>query len=172
MFRAKLVAVVVFAIGFVPGVRAAQAQEAAPDRVELLTRDFTPTLLNASTAAAVRLAEAEQYPLSPVVPNRPKLGGKSLLASLYATTIVVQALDMHSTLRAFNAGAVEANPAMSGITRNRAAFVATKAAVAAASIWAAQKMAKKNKIAAVVTLIAVNSAYAMIASHNYQLARR
>lgn len=172
MFRARLVAIVVFAIGVMPCVRDAQAQEASPDRVELLTRDFTPTLLNASAATAVRLAEMEQYPMAPVVPNRQKLGGKSLLNSLYASTALMQVLDIHSTYRAFSAGAVEGNPAMTRITGNPAAFAATKAAVAAASIWAAHRMAKKNKIAAVITLVAVNSAYAMIVSHNYQLARR
>ena len=170
MFRARVVAVVMLVIGCA-FARTAQAQDAVPGRVDFLTRDFTPALMNASTANAVRLSELEQAPMAPVVAQRPKFGGKSLLTSLYASTALMQALDMHSTLRAFSAGAAEGNPAMSGITSNRAAFVATKAAVAAVSIWAAHKMAKRNKVAAVVTLIAVNSAYAMIASHNYSLAR-
>ena len=37
---------------------------------------------------------------------------------------------------------------------------------------AANRMAKRNKVAAVVTLVAVNSAYAAIVSHNYALANR
>ena len=84
----------------------------------------------------------------------------------------MQGLDLHSTLKAFSAGAVEGNPIMSGVTKNRAAFIATKAAVAAVTILATRKIAKKNKVAAVITLIAVNSAYAMIVNHNYKLARR
>ena len=160
MFRARLVALAMFAVGitsFAAPARA-QAQEVVPERLELLTQNFTPALLNATAASAVHLSiplpESAQAPapLAPVVPTRPTFSGKSgksLLTSLYATTALMQALDMHSTYRAFNAGAVEGNPAMAGLTRHPAAFVAAKAAVAGVSIWAASKMAKKNKVAAV-----------------------
>ena len=97
---------------------------------------------------------------------------KGLLNSLYASTAVMQGLDVHSTVMAFRGGAVEGNPLTAGATRNRAAFIATKAAVTAATIFAAKKIAKKNKLAAVITLVAVNSAYAMIVAHNYRLAQR
>ena len=36
---------------------------------------------------------------------------------------------------------------------------------------AAHNMARTNKVAAVATLIAINSAYAMIIDHNYRVAR-
>lgn len=102
--------------------------------------------------------------------TEPKIGSSKLLSSLYATTALMQALDVHSTFSALSHGAVEANPMMKGVTSNKAAFIATKAAVAAATIMAARHVAKKNKVAAIVTLIGINSAYAMIANHNYKVA--
>jgi hypothetical protein len=172
MSRARLVGFGLIVVAVMSVARVAGAQTFGPERAEPLTLDFAPALLNASAVPMARLTSLEQMPMAPIVPQRPKLGGKSLLNSLYASTVAMQVLDVHSTLRAFNAGAVEGNPAMAGITGNRAAFVATKAAVAAASIWAAHKLSKRNKVAAVVTLVAVNSAYAMIVSHNYRLAGR
>jgi len=99
-------------------------------------------------------------------------GPSALMTSLYASTAVMQALDVHSTLLALDRGAVEANPLMSGATRNRAAFVALKAGVALSTVMAAKNMSKRNKVAAVLTLVAINSAYAMIVNHNYNVARR
>jgi Domain of unknown function (DUF5658) len=95
----------------------------------------------------------------------------TLLSSLYVSTAVMQGLDAHSTLSGLSHGAAEANPFVSGIASNRFAFVALKASVATGTILAARSMAKHNKIAAVVTLIGINSAYAAIVSHNYRVAR-
>jgi hypothetical protein len=61
---------------------------------------------------------------------------------------------------------------MSGITKNKFAFIGIKAAVAAGTIYAAREMAKRNKVAAVITLVAINSAYAYVAHHNYSVANR
>jgi hypothetical protein len=44
--------------------------------------------------------------------------------------------------------------------------------VATSTVLAARHMAKRNKVAAIATLIAVNSAYAMIVQHNYRVAQR
>jgi hypothetical protein len=105
------------------------------------------------------------------VPPAPRPGSSPLLSSMYATTAVLQGLDVHSTITALNHGAVESNPLMVSIVRNRPAFIATKAAVAAATILAARQMAKRNKLAAFLTLAAVNSAYALVVRHNYRVAR-
>ena len=95
---------------------------------------------------------------------------RALFTSLYVSTAALQALDVVSTVRALNAGAVEGNPMMSPLTRNKAAFIAVKAGVAASTILAARSMAKRNKVAAIVTLAAINSAYAMVVSHNFRIA--
>ncbi|HXT69787.1 MAG TPA: DUF5658 family protein [Vicinamibacterales bacterium] len=161
------------AIAFVPGF---VAEAAAQEQIEFIVRDVTSSVLNNSTISAVRLSDAvrvsdlEQFPV-PVQPLGIRRTSSPLLKSMYVTTAVVQALDMHSTLGAFKAGAVEANPLMSGITKNRVAFVAAKAAVAASTMFAARQIAKRSKVGAVITMLAVNSAYAMIVRHNYKLAR-
>ena len=173
MFRARLVVIVMLTLGLAAVAQNAQAQEVMPERVEASAIDFTPVMLNASATGSVRLNDDQfRLPMDPIVLRRPKTGGSTLLSSLYASTVIMQGLDVHSTLKALGAGAVEGNPIMAGVTRNRAAFIATKAAVAAVTILATRKFAKKNKVAAVITLIAVNSAYALIAKHNYDLARR
>ncbi len=99
------------------------------------------------------------------------MGRSRLLSSLLASTVVMQALDVHSTYQALGRGAVEANPLMAGATRNRAAFIATKAAVAAATVLAVSRVGKRNKVAAIATLVAINSAYAFVVDHNYRVAR-
>lgn len=95
-----------------------------------------------------------------------------LMNTLYVSTAAVQALDVHSTLLALRRGAVEANPLMTGATRHQAAFVALKAGIAISSVMAARNMSKRNKVAAVATLVAINSAYAMVIRHNYRVASR
>ena len=95
----------------------------------------------------------------------------ALMTGLYATTATMQMMDVRSTLTAFKNGAVEANPMMSGIVKNKAAFIAFKAGIAASTIWSAHSMAKRNKVGAILMLAAVNSAYAIIVNHNYQVAR-
>jgi hypothetical protein len=179
MVRARLFVAVIAALALTVTVGEARAQDVAPDRLDVSTVDFKPALMDASAVASMRLPNLEQLPpvvpfRQPVVPVRPKsrFGGTSLLNSLYASTVVMQGLDVHSTLSAFKAGAGEGNPIMAGVTKNRAAFVATKAAVAAATIFAVKKIAKKNKVAAVITLVVVNAAYALVVKHNYDMARR
>jgi len=94
-----------------------------------------------------------------------------VLAALHISTVAAQALDVHSTMKALNAGAVEANPLMSGVVKNKAAFIGVKAAMGAGLMYATHKMARRNKVAAIVTAAAVNSAYLFVAQHNYKVAR-
>ena len=103
--------------------------------------------------------------------ERPSNRTSALLFSLFASTAAMQALDVHSTMTALNQGAVEANPLMKGLARNKTAFIAMKAGVAASTILATRNMAKRNKVAAIATMVAINSAYAMVVRHNYKVAR-
>lgn len=89
--------------------------------------------------------------------------------ALFVSTAVLQALDYHSTMRARANGAIEANPLMATLTNHRLAFATAKGAVAASTILLSRHLAKKNKLAAALTLVAVNSAYAMVVSQNYQI---
>jgi hypothetical protein len=114
---------------------------------------------------------AEQLQRALPAPDYRRTGSSKLMTSLYASTVMMQALDVHSTLSALRSGATEANPLMDGVTGNHAMFVAVKAGVAASTILAARQISKRNKAAAVVTLVAINSAYALVVSHNYRVAR-
>ena len=165
--RSSAVAAVLFAALAPWAVGSAAAQE----RADFAQFDLTRTVLNNSSVPVMRLPDFEQLSIPIERPAVPKPGGSSLLNSLYASTAVMQGLDVHSTLQAFRAGAKEGNPLMSGITSHRGAFIAAKAAVAVSTILASRHMAKRNKVAAVVTMVAVNSAYAMVIRHNYRLAR-
>ncbi len=133
-----------------------------------------------SAAVAAPLAELDLRAPMPEVPQVPivqpfrriETGNSRLLISLYAVTAVTQALDIHSTVKALGRGGVETNPMLSGLTGNKAAFIAVKGAVAAGSIYAARQLAKRNKVAAVVSLVAINAAYGFVAHHNYKVASR
>ena len=92
------------------------------------------------------------------------------LVPLYAGFATLQALDYTSTRRALSSGAgVEANPIMRSIVRNRAAFAAVKVAASAGVILAGEKMWKKNRVAAVILVAAMNGAVAAIVAHNYTI---
>ncbi len=91
----------------------------------------------------------------------------AILPALYAGSALLQAYDAYSTLKALNLGGVEANPIAQGVVGNPALFIGVKAAVAAASITAAEKMWKNHhRVAAIATMVATNSIMAMVAANN------
>ena len=94
-----------------------------------------------------------------------------VLLSLQAATVVTQMLDAHSTLKAVNAGGVEANPVMGGLVQNKAAFISVKAGISAGVIYITQRVARDNKVAAIAASAAINSAFLMVARHNYRVAQ-
>jgi len=96
----------------------------------------------------------------------------ALLPPLYASTIVLQALDAHSTMSAIRNGAHEANPFMQGVAKSNGAMLAVKAGVAASTIFFAEKMWKRNRVGAVAMMIALNTIDAMVVVHNYGVASR
>ena len=91
----------------------------------------------------------------------------SILPALYAGSAILQAYDAYSTLKALNLGGVEANPIAQGVVGNPALFIGVKAAVASASILAAERMWKNHhRVAAIATMVATNSLMAMVAANN------
>jgi hypothetical protein len=170
MSRRLLVALALVGLTLLP--RTAAAQTVASELPVNQRLDFSGALVNTTVPAV--LLDADQLPsLQRSVPFKaPSTHRSGLLLSLYASTAAMQALDVHSTLTAFRNGAVEANPLMKGIAGNKAAFVAMKAGVAVSTILATHNMAKRNKVAAIATAIAINSAYAFVVNHNYKVARR
>jgi hypothetical protein len=173
MSRRLVAAAGMLALALSPVFSAPAAAQDAP--VSLGSASFAPAASPSfltSIGVSVPLVDLDQLGRPPMPPatERVNRGSSRLMNSLYASTAVMQALDVHSTLAALNSGGVEANPMMSGLTGNKAAFIAVKAAVATTTILATRQLAKRNKVAAVVTLVAINSAYAFVASHNYRVA--
>lgn len=139
---------------------------------------FAQPATTASIADAVAVASTVQFAADQGVASLPRVNTRTdtkwatpVLGSLQAALVATQMLDAHSTLRALNAGGVEGNPMMSGLVKNRAAFIGVKAAMGAGLVYATQRIGQRNKVAAIALAAAVNSAFAMIASHNYKVAR-
>ena len=158
----RLVATAVFAVSLAVLPRCAAAQEPL-----IVQRDAAAVVAAFAQTAAL---DARQLDLQlPVASPSPR--SSRVLASLLVSTVMMQALDVHSTFQALDRGGVEANPVMAPLAGNRGAFIATKAAVATATVLAARHLGKRNKVAAIATLVAVNSAYALVIDHNYRVAR-
>jgi len=96
-------------------------------------------------------------------------GSSGAVRTLYASYGVLQGLDMVSTVVARNRGAVEANPVMGG---GYAKGVAIKASAGAFTMLAVRAIEKKNKKAALFTMIALNVATAAVVANNVRVARR
>ena len=89
------------------------------------------------------------------------------LRALFVSYGAVQALDMVTTIKARNSGAIEANPAMQG---SFGAGMAAKAALGAATMFAVHSMGRKHKTVAILTMVGANVATAMVAAHNMRVA--
>jgi hypothetical protein len=116
----------------------------------------------ASVAAAVGFAATAASAQSP----RP-----GALLPLYVSYGALQGLDVSSTLKARSAGAVEANPLLSGAVQSTPALVVTKSATAAAVIFAAERLRRSHPKGAVVLMVCVNATLAAVVAHNYAVAR-
>jgi hypothetical protein len=124
------------------------------------------TLLSARVLAAAETAANEPRPFAQTS-RRP-----APLISLYVSFATLQALDVASTRKALNAGAVEANPLVAPIAGSPLAMTAVKAGVAGAMIYASERLWKTNRKAAVLTMIGLNAAYGFAVAHNYGVAAR
>jgi hypothetical protein len=109
-------------------------------------------------------------PAPSVTPARQKR--PSVLVPMYVSFAALQGLDYSSTTRALRSGAGrEANPLMRPIVGNRPAFIAVKAATGVVTIWAGEKLWKKNRAAAVVLMAVMNGAVGAVVAHNLSVAR-
>jgi hypothetical protein len=138
--------------------------------------DGRETAEPSSPAAALSITEAalaQAVAASAPTQSKPRSSSSTTAAmlSLYAVTVALQMLDAHSTMSALGRGAREANPLMKDIAANKAAMFGVKAAVAGTTILAMHKVSKKNRVAAIITGIAINSAYAVVVAHNYRVGR-
>lgn len=156
---ARLSFVFALALTFGGAVPASAQQEAEP-----------ASLLSASQQPAL-WQTGGRFP-SPVPVTLRHEKRPSLLVPMYVSFAALQALDYRSTTRAIESGAGrEGNPVMAPIVGNRAAFIAVKAATAAGTIWAGEKLWKRNRTAAVVLMGAMNGAIAGVVAHNMSVRR-
>jgi hypothetical protein len=93
------------------------------------------------------------------------------LVPLYVAFVGLQALDVHSTFSALDSGAREANPMVRSALGNPAGLVLLKTGTTAGVVLLTERLWPRNRTAAVITMIALNSAYATIAAHNYRTAQ-
>ena len=126
---------------------------------------WAPPLLPALMADAQ--APAPAGPGQSVVPANDLPRGVQM--ALYGGLIALQGLDVHSTLRAIDAGHHERNPVMRWSVEHPAALISMKAAATAATIYVAEKIRKRYPRRAMLFMAAVNSAYAFIVVRNYNV---
>jgi hypothetical protein len=94
-----------------------------------------------------------------------------LLPALYVSLGAVQAWDVYSTSAALKAGAIERNPLVAPVVGNSAGMIGLKLATAATTVFFAERLWKKNRVAAVVMMAGINGATAAIAMRNIRNAR-
>jgi hypothetical protein len=113
-----------------------------------------------------------QNALPPAAAAPAERAARRLMLPLYSTFVGMQLLDVHSTTRALNAGSTEGNALMSGVAGSPMALMAVKAGATAATIYLIEKtVRKRSRVAAIVAMVGVDSAYALIVAHNYRSAR-
>ena len=108
--------------------------------------------------------------IAPIPVIVPQAKRPALLPALYVSLGAMQAWDVRSTSIALKAGAHEANPAVR-FTGSTGSMIALKAVTTASTIFFAERRWKKNKVGAVVLMIAINGATAAVSMHNIRNAR-
>lgn len=143
----------------------ARAQEQVPPAPRLTATFLDPAMV---PPPATRLSALSDDTAAPSVEkdSRPS----KLMLPFYVATAALQALDVHSSFSALDAGAAEANPLLLGLVPNRPAFVAVKAGMTVAMIYGASHLAKHHRVYAIIALVGINSAYAALVAHNYHVA--
>lgn len=119
----------------------------------------------AAAAQSLRIPATNKGRRRPDVAKRPPE-----LVPLYVSFAALQLLDAHSTFPVFDGRASEANPVVRSYMRNRGTLLAVKAGATAGTIYLCERLWKKNRIAAVLLMVGLNSGFAAITAHNYRVA--
>lgn len=162
-------------LALVMGASRAQAQDESLG-VRLTPASFalaqpSPFLPSDGIVTAVGGTAPLELPVPVFVPvdsAAPRFAQRTLEVSFVA----LQALDVVSTLKAVDRGLVEQNPLMRGLVSRPAAFVAVKAGATVTTLWLLRRVTRQNRLAALVTLAAIDSGYALLVSRNMQALRR
>ena len=95
----------------------------------------------------------------------------AVLPALYVSLGAMQAWDLYSTSAALKAGAREASPSAAPFANNRGSMLGLKLATTASTIFFTERMWRKNRVAAVAMMVAINAGTAAVSIHNLQNAR-
>ena len=117
-------------------------------------------------------AGAVIVPMAPMSAYAPTRERPAILPALYVALGAVQAWDVYSTRAALTAGAREANPTAAPFAKSSGSMLGLKAATTASTIFFAERMWKKNKVGAIVMLVAVNGATAAVSMQNMRNAKK
>lgn len=135
-------------------------------QLESAARPVSPTQLAASTQPAL------PAPRPGIAASaRQQLARPRALVPLYVSFAALQGMDAFTTVQALGRGAVEANPLLGGVAGNRGALFAVKASTTAGTIWLSERLWRKNRVAAIALMAALNGTYAVIVAHNRRVGR-
>lgn len=131
-------------------------------------------LLPVTSMVLTRIEAAAAQPRVPVTPAPvvSESGRPAVLPPLYISFAALQVMDADSTAEAIERGYAESNPFMMRIASNRGAMLAVKAAAAAGTVFAIERLWRVNRKAAILTMLAANAGYAIVVANNYRRARR
>jgi Domain of unknown function (DUF5658) len=146
------------------GVRVAAAQERGSAGAQSVNRPVSADL-------AMPALTPDPAPVVTAVYTPPN-GHVRLMLPFHVSTVLLQALDVQSTLQGLKNGALEGNPLMAGVVNNRAAFIATKAAITAGLVYGTHGLAKRNKFLAIAASVGINAGYAYVVSRNFKVVRQ
>jgi hypothetical protein len=173
LFRTAFVAIPMLTLAL---PASAQIASTKPYASLFLVRDADAvTVPGAARALAlVPALTADAQSPAPAIPRESAVPVKDSMPravqpALYSGLIVLQGLDLHSTLRAVDAGHYEQNPVIRWSVEHPAALISMKAAATAATIYVAEKIRKRYPKRAMIFMAAVNAAYAFIVVHNYNV---
>lgn len=122
----------------------------------------------ADSPATPRLVIA---PLSLVIVEPAPAKRPVVLPVLYVALGGVNAWDLYSTSAALKAGAVEGNPVVAPVAGNTAGMIGLKLAAAGSTIFFAERLWRRNRVAAIAMMAAINGATAAVAVRNISNAR-
>jgi hypothetical protein len=100
--------------------------------------------------------------------REPAAHPRGVLLPLYSGFATMEALDVHSSLRARAHGGVERNPLLAGVS-NPVAFSLLKAGAAASTIYLIDRLHPHHRKAAIITMISIDVAYGIVVAHNYRM---
>ena len=128
-------------------------------------------ILGTSAGAAAQDVAAPPVTDPPVVNGTDVQGPKrpGLLIPMYVANAALHGLDVYSTSEALKAGYREANPLLRNA--NPATIVGLKAAATLTSVFVAEKLWRRNRMAAVAVMVGLNVGLAAVVANNYRITR-